>query len=256
MRTRKALLVLLALAVLLSLTGCFIRSKGVISTYKYDSFSKYSVGNASVDPSKVKDIEIDWISGSVKVVYGKTRTIEIAETANSGKISEDEQLRWMVDGDKLRIKFMKSGFKLINDLNKSLVVTIPEGMAFDEIEIDTVSSDSVISVRAKSYEISNVSGDVAVTTDQVDEFEMKTVSGDAELSFGVCPSRLNMDSVSGSCFLRIPADSGFEAKFSSVSGKINSSIPATFSDDRLQAGDGDASFSFNSVSGDFRIESI
>ncbi len=257
MKTRKAIILCFALAfALLALTGCFIKSKGVISAYSYDSASKYSVGNASVDPSKVNDLEIDWVSGSVKVVYGRTRAIEIAETSKKGKLSDDEQLRWLVDGSKLRIKFMKSGIKLLSDLDKDLVVTIPEGMVFNDLEIDTVSSNSEITVNAQKYDIDNVSGDVTLSAASAKEFEMKTVSGDAMLSFASCPSEVDMDSVSGNCTLRIPADSGFTAKISSVSGKISTTIPATMSDDRIEAGDGDARFSLSTVSGNLRIESL
>lgn len=257
MKTRKLFLFVAMAMVLCVLTSCIVKSKGVISAYTFDSASSYNVGQASVDASKVKELDIDWISGSVKVVYGRTRTIEITESAKSKKLDEDEQLRWLLDGNKLKIRFMKSGLKIVDDLSgKDLVVVIPEGMAFDEIAIDTVSADSVVTVTAENYDMDNVSGDVAIEVDSVKQFDMKTVSGDADLSFGVCPSKLTMDSVSGNCTVRVPSNSGFTAKISAVSGKIRCSIPGTMSSDKIEVGDGKASFSLSSVSGDLNIESI
>ena len=257
MKTRRILFLCVAVAlVLFALTGCFVKSKGVISAYTYDSASSYNVGQASVDASKVKNLEVDWIAGSVKVVYGRTRTIEITESPKSGKLSEDEQLRWMVDGNKLKIRFMKSGIKLVDNLSKDLVVTIPEGMVLSEIGIDTVSANSDVTVNAENYDMDNVSGDVTIKVDSVKYFDMDTVSGDADLTFGVCPSKLDMDSVSGNCTVRIPSNSGFTAKISAVSGKIKCSIPGTTSNDRIEVGDGKASFKLSTVSGNLTIESI
>ena len=256
MRTRRtvAMVIILALCAIM-LTSCIIKkANGTITAYKYDSASKYTAGDASVDPSKVKELSIDWVSGSVKVVYGRSRSIEITETSKRGKLTDDELLRWMVDGNVLRIRFAKSNVTL-NDLQKDLVVAVPEGMQLDQVSVDAVSADSDISVRSKSYDIDEVSGDVTIQTDYVEDFDMDSVSGNATLDLGVCPSRIDFDTVSGNCTIRIPSNSGFKVRTSTVSGKTSCSIPATVSDNRIEAGDGKASFSFNSVSGDLRIES-
>ena len=255
MRTAKVFVLAICLVLCaLMLTSCIVKKTGVISAYTYDSSSKYNVGDASVDPSKVDELSIDWVSGSVKIIYGRSRNIEISETAKKGKLSDNETLRWMVDGDKLRIKFAKSGV-MLGDVPKNLVVTIPENMQLKLISVDAVSADSDISVRSKAYDIDEVSGGVTIQTDYVDDFEMDSVSGDATLDFAVCPSRIDFDTVSGNCTIRIPSSSGFKVKTSTVSGKMNCTIPATVSGNRIEAGDGKASFSFNSVSGDLHIES-
>lgn len=257
MKTRRILLLCVAMVlVLCALTSCYVKSKGVISAYTFDSASNYNVGEVSVDASKVKKLVVDWVSGSVKIVYGRTKTIEITESSKKGKIDEDSQLRWMVEGNKLTIRFMKSGLKLASNLEKDLVVTIPEGMVFSDIAIDTVSADSIVTVNAEVFEMENVSGDVSVTVDSVDKFTVATVSGDADLAFGVCPSKLEMDSVSGNCTVKVPSSSGFTAKISAVSGKIKCSIPGVMSSDKIEVGDGKANFSLSSVSGNLTIESI
>ena len=259
MRTRRIVLLIVALALaLIALTGCFIKRNGttVSSSYTYSSAANYNVGPASVDASKISELEVDWVSGSIKVVYGRVRAIEIDESVKKGKISEDEQLRWIVEGGKLRIKFAKSGLNLISNLNKDLVITVPEGIVFKKTDIDSVSADATVEVASDAYEFDQVSGDVTLTSDWAGSVDVDSVSGKAVLTFSRCPSSIEVGTVSGDAVVRIPANSGFKLKFDTVSGKMDCSIPATVSGKEMVAGDGKAGFKFDSVSGDVKIESI
>lgn len=65
-----------------------------------------------------------------------------------------------------------------------------------------------------------------------------------------------MNTVSGSIYLLIPSDSGFTAEISTVSGKINCSIPVTTNNKKMVAGNGASKIRLSSVSGSLNISGI
>ncbi len=237
-------------------TGCVrINNKDVSvgkSIYRYDDADRYSIGDGSVPASRVKDLEIDWLSGNVSVVYGSGSEVTIAESF-SGNLSQDQLVRWYLDGSTLRIKFQKSGIVWGDTGSKDLTVVLPRGMALDELDMDCVSADFNVEVDASEYDVESVSGDFNLSASGSRSVDVGTVSGDCNLRMQQCPSNVDMKSVSGSISLWIPSDSGFTAEISTVSGKINCSIPVTTSGKRIVAGNGSAEIEMESVSGDLNI---
>ena len=56
------------------------------SVYRYDNGGKYSIGNGAVSASKVKNLEIDWVSGDVTVTYGNGDDISFSESFSNASI--------------------------------------------------------------------------------------------------------------------------------------------------------------------------
>jgi len=224
------------------------------SVYRYDNGSKYSIGNGAVAASRVKKLEIDWVSGDVTVTYGNGNDISFSESFK-GDLSEDHLLRWYLDGSTLRIKFQKSGVVKGKGESKNLEVVVPKGMILDGVDLDCVSSNFIVDVDSLEYDVDTVSGDIDLSASSATVVDVDSVSGDCTLRMLECPSKVDMDSVSGSISLWIPSNSGFTAELHTVSGKINCAIPVTTSGKKIVAGDGRSEIDIETVSGDLNINS-
>lgn len=136
-----------------------------------------------------------------------------------------------------------------------------DGMAPDDLNIDTVSGEVVAAAAPRHADINSVSGDVRVTLNSSD-VQVETVSGDVTLrgrlggeihgetvsgnlvidSAGARLRRLSTGTVSGDVTLRVGLVDGGEIKSESVSGDIRLRLPKTVS----------ARVSGESFSGDLR----
>ncbi len=239
----------------LCLTSCIRINGNGVSMYRYDDSGKYSAGDFEIPASKIRKVEIDWVSGSVLLESGGGSAVSVRESCRDS-LDQDELLRWRLDGSKLVIKFQKSGIAVGKSHAKDLVVRLPKGFVMDELDIGLVSADATVAVDSREYDISTVSGDVEIDSSVEAEADLKTVSGDLTMNLGSSPSDIDIESVSGSAYLNIPASSGFTAEISSVSGTLNSSIPVTKSGKRYVHGDGRGEISFSSVSGNLNINSL
>ena len=135
MKMKKKFLGMLLLCVMLcmALSGCSN------TTYFYDDFDKYIKGGATLEAT-IKNIEIDWVSGDVKIVKHAENTIAFNETSNK-KTNDDTSMYYYLEGDTLHIKFAKSGKFQFSNLQKSLTVELPESLLLDDADIDVVRSE-------------------------------------------------------------------------------------------------------------------
>ncbi len=176
-----------------------------------------SDGVYAVKMSELKELDIDWISGSVVVEFTEGDSIRIQEKANS-VIKESDALRYGVNGNKLRIQACKKNH-LGKLPTKELIVSLPRTLAAElkELEIDTVSASvSAAKLDLVELEIDTVSGKVELQGIIADEAGMDSVSGDILLR-GCSFDTLRVDSVSGLASLTGTAR---KVKTSSVSGSI------------------------------------
>ena len=176
-----------------------------------------SDGVYSVKMNALKELTVDWISGSVIIEFTDGDVIRIEEKSDR-TIKESDALRYGVSGDKLRIQACKKNH--VGKLPvKELVVTLPRSLEaqLQELDIDTVSA----SIRAgelqlDELEIDTVSGKVDLSNLTATEAEIDTVSGDV-VSRGCSFDTLRVDSVSG--LISVDGRVG-KLKASSVSGSI------------------------------------
>ena len=120
-------------------------------------------------------------------------------------------------------------------------------------EINAVSGKiDIDDCSIEELEIESVSGGVDIFMGRMERGSVDTVSGDVKLECCLSsPFMLEVDSVSGDVELIIPRDEdGFTADFESVSGKM---IWNGGSGNRYTYGNGNAKYSFESVSGDVTI---
>lgn len=230
------------------------------SSFQYANEEKYTVGDNSITADQLKELDINWVSGSITLEAYDGDTIEITETCDSD-ISSDDRVRSCYENGVLTIQFRKSTFLLFGTQasGKNLKIRIPKALAegIENLSLDSVSSEnSITGLSVKHCDIDTVSGDLTFDG-TLQNLELDTVSGKCRISSQKAPDNIEADSVSGDVTLKIPGDSGFTAEQDGVSGNFNSEFPTSLTDDNYVCGNGGTGkWEFDSVSGDVRIEKL
>ena len=240
-------------------------------------------GVYTVQLKDLKELDIDWISGSVTVALTDEDVVRFVETAQK-EIKEKDALRYGVSGDTLRIQACKKGY--VGKLpEKDLTVYLPRTL-LDELEIDTVSgrvkltnmtleeaqldsvsgvislldsaigslrTDSVsgevkVSGSVTKVKSSSVSGPFELTLNDCKDIRLSTVSGAMTLDLGITPQELRIDTTSGKTRLTLPQDAACAIRLEAVSGKLYLNEEAV-TGKQLTLGDGGPSFDIDSMSG-------
>lgn len=227
-------------------------------SYSYDDAGKYSIGSNEVSANGITELSIDWISHDITVEYYDGKTISFSEPKQS---DSDYALRYRVDGNELKIKFCKSGFKCSNPKNKELTVRLPKGLTLNELDIDCVSSNTNVNgITANSFDVNTVSGNTKASG-SFNEVDFDGVSGNSDLTLYNSPREIDSDTVSGDCKITVPKDlNGFTINCNTVSGGVNTnnfkvtSIIQSHGNGTYTYGNGSTAIDFSSVSGDFEIQ--
>ena len=228
---------LIVVLVILAAAAWFMFGGSVSGGLNYANADKYTVGDTTVT-SPVENLDIDWTSGPVNIEYHAGSGISVSETANK-TLSEDDRLRWWLDGTTLRIRYAKSGIRFSFNLEKKLTVSLPEGTVLKQADIGTTSGDLFIPALAaddvrlgstsgsidavtntpKLYAVST-SGDVKVRQDSdINTVDLGSTSGSIFCTLGGSVKTLNASSTSGAVSLNV-AGAAEEVKAGSTSGSI------------------------------------
>lgn len=231
-----------------------------------------STGSASTET--IRDIKIDWISGSVTVESGDVQEITFSE---SGTATGKYKMVWKQSGDELVIQYCKDsstpGFGIhIGEGSKDLTITVPRGWVCNSLELDTASTDlTVRDMIIREMEIDSASGTAKFENCTVSSLDVDTASGDVtftgslnELDFeaasasftGVLenvPDQVKMDSMSGDLTLTLPEDAGFTVSLDAMSSDFSSDFPTVKKNKSYVCGDGHCEIDVNAMSGDVSI---
>jgi DUF4097 and DUF4098 domain-containing protein YvlB len=209
-------------------------------------------------------IEIDNLKGTIKVSAWDRNEVRITGTLGDGV----EKL--VVDGDEdnleVRVQYPKRLGAWRSDRTgpTDLVLQVPlrasldiesvsadisvDGVAPEELDVDTVSGDVTIAAAPRSADINSVSGDLGLTINSREakaetvsgeivlkgrldgEVHAETVSGDITIdSRGERVRRLSTGTVSGDADVRVGLADGGEIKSETVSGEIRLHLPKSLS---------------------------
>lgn len=237
-------------------------------TIAYGNEDQYSVGAGSIPAEGISRVEIYWQAGSVTVEQGEGEAITLTESETE---EEKYELRYLVEGDQLTIRFAKAG--IYRSLpSKDLTITLPGALGdlvvdtvsasveipalpIQGISLDTVSGKCTVAGDPTVLEWESVSGELAFTGSAM-EIQGDSVSGSAAFHLTETPSRFTCDTVSGDVSLTIPGERSFEAKLNTTSGDLRCDLPTqTVGKNTLSyEAEGDAAaFTVDTVSGDFTI---
>ena len=245
-----------------------------------------SAGSYAVPAGDVSSVQVNWSSGKVNVLSGTGTEIVFEEFSNRA-ISEEEALRWRMEGRTLIIDFAKR--KVVN-CSKSLTLTLPEALR-DELEIDVASAEVNVreieagsvnidgasgkvwvedTVTCRSLEIETASGDVHAAG-SYDELDLNSASGrltfagsiregDVESSSGAVNltltenfRELDVETSSGEVTVSFPESVGFWLDYETASGEVKTDLPMTLQGKRWQMGTPTGNLSVETSSGNLNL---
>ena len=188
---------------------------GSSATYAFSTQAEGAAGYVSetfsVEPARVREIEVDWLGGSVMVVLTDDDSLSFAEMAYQD-VPEEQRLSYALDGDTLKIDFCRSGHLLSSSPEKQLVLSIPRGLTLEKFEADTTAAAvNVTGLHTQTVDISTVSGGVTIhlppssygfaldfeTVSGTPEIAFDANGGDGHWTYGDKASTLKIDTVSG-----------------------------------------------------------
>lgn len=280
MKTNAIIRIILYCAVILVLVGILVcgLSFGLFSGRRSLSVSwKESGGtvtsSGSTNAAGIRELSIDWASGTITIQSGDTDSITYRE---SGASDSKYQMVVSESGGKLSIRYCQNdvlpGISIRGNLRKDLEIIVPRDWVCDQLEINVASADvTVTDLTIREVEFDGASGVCSFENCQVTDLDIDTASGDIRFTgtlntlecdaasaslYAVldnCPSRISMDSASGGLDLTLPSDAGFTLDKSTMSGDFFSDFPTTNQNGKHICGNGSCRIDFNAASGDISI---
>ena len=225
----------------------------------------------SVEPARVREIEVDWLGGSVMVVLTDDDSLSFAEMAYQD-MPEEQRLSYALDGDTLKIDFCRSGHLLSSSPEKQLVLSIPRSLTLEKFEADTTAAAvNVTGLHTQTVDISTVSGGVDLAAEAY-EIDISTTGGCAavdadfyQLDFSAVSGSLTLtmqraaevdaETVSGGVTIHLPPSSyGFALDFETVSGTPEIAFDANGGDGHWTYGDKASTLNIDTVSGNLSLD--
>lgn len=225
----------------------------------------------SVEPARVREIEVDWLGGSVMVVLTDDDSLSFAEMAYQD-VPEEQRLSYALDGDTLKIDFCRSGHLLSSSPEKQLVLSIPRSLTLEKFEADTTAAAvNVTGLHTQTVDISTVSGgvDLAAETYEIDisttggcaavdadfyQLDFSAVSGSLTLTMQRA-AEVDAETVSGGVTIHLPPSSyGFALDFETVSGTPEIAFDANGGDGHWTYGDKASTLNIDTASGNLSLD--
>lgn len=248
---------------------------GSSATYTFCTQAEGSAGYVSetfsVEPARVREIEVDWLGGSVMVVLTDDDSLSFAEMAYQD-VPEEQRLSYALDGDTLKIDFCRSGHLLSSSPEKQLVLSIPRGLTLEKFEADTTAAAvNVTGLHTQTVDISTVSGGVDLAAEAY-EIDISTTGGCAavdadfyQLDFSAVSGSLTLtmqraaevdaETVSGGVTIHLPPSSyGFALDFETVSGTPEIAVDANGGDGHWTYGDKASTLTVDTASGNLSLD--
>lgn len=175
----------------------------------------------SVEPARVREIEVDWLGGSVMVVLTDDDSLSFAEMAYQD-VPEEQRLSYALDGDTLRIHFLGDAYRGSYDGEKYLDVGLPRELVsaghFEEIKVETTDAYTIVGADVSGrIKLSTVGGDARVMGATCPTVEIETVSGSVGVVDGTW-GKIELSTVSGAIELAGEAEN---AEIETASGKVD-----------------------------------
>lgn len=237
-----------------------------------DSF--WRIDGAAQFSADIQEIEIDWVSGNIRLVPANVSHIEVSE---SGKDTSKYPMICQQDGRTLKIEYCKNTtFGDLKNLkfSKDLNILVPMDWSGRALKVDAASAKlSVQDLTIQEVDIDTASGACQFDSCTVDTLDIDTASGDIyfegslnrldcdSASAGVqavldnVPYEIDIDTASGGLELFLPEDAGFSVKMDTMSGKFDSTLTYTTKNGRYVRGNGACSIDMSSMSGSVTIRS-
>lgn len=224
-----------------------IISESSKSTITDDNQLRYKVedGKLTIQYTKAKRLFKMWINNSITKDLEVKIPQSIALTLNDvtiSTVSANSDISG-ISVNELSIDNVSGRIEIAN-------------ISASELTFDTVSGKiNATNVKADNGDINTISGNVTYNG-SINSIDCESVSGKLDIVSAVAPKNIDAESISGSIDISIPENDGFTANYDSVSGNFNCDFNTTQRNDSAIYKNGNANYSFDTVSGHIRINQI
>jgi len=232
MKRKKCFLLLTALC--LVLCAC-----GFAAGASYPHADKYTVGNFTYDAAAVDTVEINWTAGGVEVKESDGSVLNAAEKTEG--LTDDQLMRWWLDGKTLRIQYWKSGYTgTLKNRQKRLTVEIPKDVA---LTVNVTSGEVICgNHQLKDVNVTATSGSIKLGAVNADAINIQATSGDFEAGPLRAKQQIQMKCTSGKIH---------------VENAMADAVTLQCTSGDITAGPIDAKeFTVNCTSGDIKLEAV
>jgi len=220
---------------------CFFCSRGVRYRIAVPSGAQADIRTGS------GEIDVEGLSGAVSLASGSgdVRAGDLTGGLTVSTTSGEVQLNDIVG--QLNVGSISGDVKLENGNIQGATVNTTSG----EVDLDGV---------AGALKLSSVSGDIRVREARDGRLELSTTSGEIRYEGSLASKSANtVNSISGDVSLRLPDTSGFRLDPSTVSGDISNDFELRDGQQARRslngaAGDGSATLTIGTTSGDIEVE--
>lgn len=229
----------------------------------------------TADPAQVRKIEIEWAAGTITILpVADLSEIQVRETETS-----DDKYKMVCkqSGDTLSIQFCKDSIQfpslgISTDSSKDLVVLVPADWTCRSLEIDTASADVKLQdLTVEELDFDGASGSCDLVSCDVgsmdldaascstrfsgclDALDFDSASADCTLILSNCPSRIDMDGMSGKLNITLPSDCGFSVDTEGLRCDFTTDFDTVNGDGMHSHGNGQCRIDINAISGSVRI---
>lgn len=233
-------------------------------TVAYDDLNTSQV----FDAARIRDIQVEWVSGSITIQPGDTNEILLQEYGSGNPFVCRQS------GEKLVVKFddIDVYFGITIEHSKDLLITVPQDWVCGSLEIETASAEVRISnLTLENVEFDGASGDCIFDNCTVGELDIDTASGDVHFNGSLqalecdaasadcvlvltnTPRMIDLDGASGDLDITLPEGSGFTVTLDGLSTNFTSDFDFVTKNDRYVCGDGSCRIEVDAMSGDLTI---
>lgn len=226
-------------------------------------------------PDTVRGLEIDWVTGTIRIEAADVQQIQISETEVSDPRYE---MHLKQNGRKLSIAFCQDekllnfGFGIHETVSKDLTILVPLDWECETLEVDTAAANlNVSNLVISKVDFDGASGVCEFVNCVVGELDLDTASGDVTFQGTLkaldcdaasasvtavldnVPSQVDMDSMSGDLDLTLPSTAGFTVTMDAMSSDFISDFAYTSRNGSYVCGDGACRITMDAMSGDVYI---
>lgn len=255
------IVVLLGLLAWLLVTGVWRR---VMATGSNETFSLGAPfdKNAMYTASGVRNLDVTWQGGTVRVERGTSDKVSVRASLPAGTYDMDPtrvSIRMRDDGTLVIDDGLPEADNGLDYPDLQLVIQLPvDGvMELDQVRVDGVASDIEMSgFVCRTFELRGVVGDVSRLPTVEESVVIETVSGYVTLApADGMPDETHVRTVSGDVTLDVPTDANMTLRFDTTSGRFSDAVGSDAANGSvLTYGDGAADVTVGTVSGSLRVQ--
>ncbi len=183
----------------------------------------YAAGDAEIT-RPVKSIEIDWTSGKVTILYHAQNTVLISEKSGS-PLTENERMQWRLEGDTLRIRYEKPGFRLFSYHQKELTVTLPEDVILENARVSVTSGTIEIPfLNAENLTLNATSGEI-IAAAHARNIKGGCTSGSVDLRIAGAAEAVDLSATSGG--ISLEGENIGQTRLGATSGSVYAAVKNT-----------------------------